>query len=132
MENRLTEIFTPLSDSYMETPWNVRVTIFRFGPMEGMFILKDLSKLTNQAQGYLKKLVTFKGDRIFPKKFVICGVFNDIHAYYIESTDKEQDAWKKFDSIITDLKQGKEVELLDYAGYQHPLRISYKGIQWIW
>lgn len=132
MESELKEIFTPLSDAYMSEPWNIRVTIFRFGPMEGMFILKDLSKLSKQATIYLKQLITFRGNKIFPKRFVLCAVFNDTHAYYLDTTDKEQDAWKSFDIIIKELKEGKEVEIVDYAGYQHPLKISYKGVSWIW
>ena len=97
-----------------------------------MFILKDLSKLPKSTHSYIKHLKTFKGDRVFPKRFVICAVFNENHAYYLTSIEKEQEAWNYFNKIITDLKEGKEVELVDYAGYQHPLKISYRGVHWLW
>ncbi len=130
MKNK--EIFTPLADVFKNNPYNVRETTFRFGPMLGTFILKDCSKLPLQVRELFSKLVTYDGKKVFPKRFVICAFFNDNRAYYIESIEDTEEAWVKFRNIIDRLKHGEEVELVDYAGYSHPLRLSYRGVQWLW
>jgi len=126
------EIFTPLADVFKRSPYNVRETTFRFGPMIGTFILKDCSKLPLQIRETFDKLITYDGKKVFPKRFVICAFFNDERAYYIESIEDTVEAWNKFKNIIERLKHGEEVELVDYAGYSHPLRLSYRGVQWLW
>jgi len=126
------EIFTPISDVYRDTPWNIRMTMFRFGPMQGIFVLKDIKHAPANLKEVLDHLITYDRKKVFPHRYVITAYFNESRAYYIMSTDNEKEAMDRYKEIIDTLKEGKEVELVDYAGYSHPLRISYRGVQWLW
>lgn len=125
-------LFIPIKDELLPNEWNIRLTIFRFGPMYGAFTLKDKEKMDPIYRKYVEELKTFDGKPLFKKRFLISATMNEDRQYCVASFDKYNEAWEAYNIIIDRLKSGNEVELTDIAGYSFPMKLSYKGIQWIW
>ena len=125
-------VFIPIKDELQPNPHNLRITVFRFGPMFGAFTLKDRDKMDLKYREYVDNLKTFDGQPLFKERFLIAATMNEDRQYCLASFAKYEEAWEAFSLIIETLKRGEELELTDYAGYSFPLKVSYKGVQWIW
>lgn len=129
----MNEIFTPLSDTLFPSPWNVRYTTFRFGPMMIDFVLKDMRRLPEDVQEVLRKMENFDTkEPIKFSKYCMFIIVNDEFTYLFYQNDDKAKIWKKFAETIQDLKEGLDLEIRDEQGLFQRMLISYKGINWIW
>lgn len=126
------EIFTPLTDSLFPSPWNVRFTTFRFGPMFIHFVLKDMTKIPEELEELLEEMSNIKKDSFEYKKYCMFIIVNDELTYLFYQSNEKSDIWKKFGDTIKELKFGNDLEIKDEQGLFSSLLISYKGINWIW
>jgi len=124
--------FIPLKDELYPNPWNMRITVFRFGPMFVAFTIKDRDKMDTKYKKYVDNLRTFDKKPLFSERFLITATVNEDRNYCIASFKTEEECWAAYNIIIDSLKRGEEIELTDFAGYSFPMKLSYKGIQWIW
>ena len=124
------EVLTPIKDELLPTPWNVRWTTFKLGPTYLSLILKDTTKLPQQLIEQMKFIEENK-ENIF-KKYIIFGIISDTDTYVLGEYDTKADAWVNFKDLVQKLKFGETIEMKDQAGVFNPIRVSYKGINWIW
>jgi len=129
----MNEILTPISDTIYQTPWNLRFTTFRLGPMFVHFVLKDMSKLPPSLTKEIEHLEDHRtGEGYQFKRYVIFCIMNEVHAYILSQYDSEIEAGEEFKNMVNELKEGNELEITDEAGIFESMQLSYRGIKWIW
>lgn len=130
---RSKEILTPLNDTLMPTPWNVRYTTFRLGPIYISFVLKDTTKLPPDIKELFGEIVDHKTDEPFEhKKYMCFCIVNESQAYILGQFEDQRESWLFISDYIQRLKFGEEVEIKDQASLFGNLKLSYMGINWIW
>ena len=129
----MTEILTPLSDTIYHTPWNLRFTTFRLGPIFVHFVLKDMSKLPPSLVKDVGHIEDHRSGEVFKfKRYIIFCIINEAQAYILSQYDSEIESGESFKKIIDDLKQGNDIVIVDEAGIFESMQLSYRGINWIW
>jgi len=127
------EVLTPFTDQFLPTPFNVRVTEFKLGPLYIQILLKDNSRIPEHIQENLEVLEDHRtGMKFNPKKYMLLCIVNDTEPYVLGNFDDKREAWKSTANIIQNLKYGEQIILEDLLHISTPLRLSYKGIDWIW
>lgn len=127
------EILTPVSDILFQSPWNIRYTTFRFGPMFVHFVLKDMTALPKQLEAEIHTIEDYRTGRPFEfKKYLIFCIINDTRAYIYDQQDEKDQIVTNFIDVIQRLKFGENVEINDQAGMYESVQLSYSGIKWLW
>lgn len=127
------EVLTPLSDKFMINAFNIRFTLFRIGPMSLELFLKDTKFSPPHIAEMLGGLEDHQTNKVLQnKRYIIIGIVNETETYFLGQYDTKEESWGYFNNMINKLKYGEQVELNDQLHLSFPLRLSYKGIEWIW
>lgn len=129
----MNEICTPVSDTLNQSPWNLRYTTFRLGPLWVHFVLKDLSKLPPHLAQSIGSIEDHRTGKPFQfQRFIVFCIVGEEEAYILNQFNTEEEATVIFKDFVQRLKYGEDIEITDQAGIFSPLQLSYRGIKWIW
>jgi len=120
--------FLPITEEYYPTPYNVYRTTFNLGFFQFVCSLIDASIIKFNRQ--IKEMLRQNRPDLTKRYIAILNV-GDV-AWIWETSDSLKQIEINYRKIIKDLKRGENVEFKDLSKRSSPIRLSYRGIEFIW